>query len=794
MQSLRSLVRHPAFLLTSVIVLGISLGNQIALSSLIDTLLIAPPTAQRPSELVFARSATADYVSHPDFLAVQERSTSLSGTFGSTTYRSAGVVAGATFLNTSCTAVSGSYFPALGVSAAAGRLLGEADDHPSAAPAAVLTAEFRAKLQAKIGDLIRVNNVPFTVVGVLPADFRPIERGRSVGLWLPLTHITPFRLPQFLTNKNFQWIRVGGRLKPGVSVETAEAELKAIGGQIQAENPTGNHGMELGLRSFTSSRLAEGGVARVVLLLYGIALLLSALAFVNFAALTFLRLLTRRRELAIRLSLGATRSDISLPLLVELLVVCSLATLVGLGGAELLNTAFRLDPALAPLIDANNGGVSLRAVLPILTAAILCGTIIWALAMRFAYQPGISAAAREGQASPHRQRASLTLYATQFGIVFCLVAMAIAMVSQLRALERRELPIRTEKLLLTEVNTTLLGLAANRQAKEKFLLSVVQALRDVPGVLAVGGFTAPPLFSPGSTNILVHNDDPALSPDKNFAHYGPTTAGYFAAIGARLVEGRELADGDFVANAAKVVVINRATVRRFFPSGNALGQHLKPWSTATPHTIVGVVDDIPVSNDAKIPPQIFLPHTLVSSTSSLTYAIHVAEDSARMRNALRDALKQIWPDVSVPHVYPIQDQIDRSRIDVKLAVRVTLVIACVATVVIGFGLYFFSAYAAAQTLRQSAIRLAVGASPSRVMLEHLLAYRWALIAGAALGFGLWLAARKAGDALAVQSGPLGLFEAAVALACVTAIAVIGLCVPLRVLYRLSVYRVLSRSD
>ena len=82
------------------------------------------------------------------------------------------------------------------------------------------------------------------------------------------------------------------------------AKLKAIGVQIQAENPTGNHGMELGLRSFTSSRLAEGGVARVVLLLYGIALLLSLLAFVNFAALTFLRLLTRRRELAIRLSLG----------------------------------------------------------------------------------------------------------------------------------------------------------------------------------------------------------------------------------------------------------------------------------------------------------------------------------------------------------------------------------------------------------------------------------------------------------------------------------------------------------
>lgn len=792
-QGLRALLRSPAFLLTSTLVLGASLGNQIAVSSVVDALLFSPPTAVRPGELAFiGTTVTNGQVSRPDFLDLDERNRSFSGLFGYSTYRSAGVVANDTFLVTSCTAVSGNFFPTLGMPAAQGRLFTDEDDHVAAAPVVVLTAEMQVRLNVRVGEMIKINNEPFAVVGILPADFRAIERGPVAGVWLPLSKITPFRLAPFLTNRGFQWVRLGGRLQPGTTLDAANAELKVLAAALRDENKRDNAGMELFARKYTASRLAEGGNTRTVLLLYGIAWLLSGLAFVNFAALTMLRLLARRRELSIRMSIGATRADISWPLLVELMAVCAIAVAAGLGFAMGLMVLFQQDPGLAAAISAGGTGISGRAVATVLVAVVACGLIVWALAMRYACQPNLSAAARETLTTPHRQRVSLVLYAVQFAIVLCLVVIAIAIVGELRAIERRALPFRTEQVLLAEVNTSVLGLASNRDAKEKFFDTVLQEIRRTPGVLAAGANRNAPLTPAGSTTLILNGEDPADIPDRNFSHYSPTMSGYFEAIGVRVLAGRTFTDADMT-RSARVAVINRAAARRFWPQG-AVGQTFKPWAGNLTLQVVGVVDDIPLSTAAETPPQIFLPYCLVGNGSALTFAIHVQEDSTRVRSPLEDGFKAIWPGVGVPTLTSMAEQVALSRVDVKLAVRVALMIAGIAALVIGFGLYFFSAYSAAQSLRQSAVRLALGASPGRVMAEHLLNYRWALVVGTALGLAFLWTARSLSDLVPLASGPDAARSSLLAVVIVTGIALIGLCLPLRSLYRLSVYRVLSRSD
>lgn len=788
----RSLFRRPSFLIVSVVVLGVSLGNQIAVSSLADALLIAPPTAAHPEELVFVgATGTNGYVSHPDLLDLQERNTVFSGTFGYTTYRGAGVVSGERFVNSPCTAVSGGFFTTLGIQPAEGRLFTLDDDHPASAPVAILTPAMAAQLNATTGSLIKVNNEPFTVVGILPRDFKPIERGRATGVWLPLSKITPFRLPQFLTNRGFQWVRFGGRLKPGLTLENANAELKVLSAVLKKENSAVNFGMELFAQRYTASRLAEGGNARTIVLLYGIAWLLSGLAFVNFAALTVLRLLGRRREIIIRTSVGASRADLVWPLLVELLSVCILAVVVGFGFSFLLFNGFKLDPALAPIVAALGSGVTPGAIYSVTGAALVCALAVWGMAQRFTSSSNLALAAKEGTSSPHRQWANLGLYALQFAIVFCLVFIAITIIRELRTIERRQLPFRTNNVLLAEVNTSVVGLASNRQAKEQFLDRCLQAIRSAPGVIAAGAHTAPPLFTPGSTNIILNGEDPALVYDRNFAHYGPTTSGFFEALGVRLISGRTFTDADFVTN-SRVVVVNRAAAKRFWPEG-AVDKQFKPYP-GNPVTIIGVVDDIPRSNAAITSPEVFLPYRMVASTSSLTFAIQVQEDSLNVRTGIESALKAIWPDVGVPKVYPMADQVEKARLDVKMAVRIALVIAAIAALVVGFGLYFFSAYTAAQLLRQSAIRLAIGASPGRVVWEHLRRYRWALVAGTALGFVLSRGAVTLSDLIAIKSNVTAVQSGALAFAFVTLIAFIGLCLPLRALYRLEVYRVLSQAD
>jgi predicted permease len=687
----------------------------------------------------------------------------------------------------SCALVTGSYFPTLGAPPGEGRLLEPSDDVENAAPVAVISSELSHQRQIGVGSTIRINTFPFTVVGVLPPGYRGIERTTRVDVWIPAAQIAVVSQRSVLNNRSVQSLFAGGRLKPGGSLSAVNAELAIVARQLQAENGRVNYGMGLTAKSFTGFRYALDGSARVMVLLCALVWLLFALAFTNFFALTLLRLLDRRRELAVKVALGATRAHLARRMLGELGCIAAAAFATGSGLAWVLLRVMQHEPRMHALMATAGIHLDPRA-LAVASVLVAAGALaIWFLVMRTSARIDVLSGMKEGASAPGRQTAFGVLFAAQFAIALFLGATASAFIDALQAATNRAYPFRTENLLMFDVNFRHLGLASDRVAvAEKFL----QRLRAVPGVVAAGGGPAP-LGPLGWTNIFVDGRDPSLEPDKAFVNMSAVTGDYAAAAGIRVVRGRGIETRE-VLGGGKVVMINAAAARRFWPGADPVGHTMKPWENSVPLTIVGVLDDVPVDTTGRIVPQIFMPWGFFSATA-LTIHVAVEQDSAAVRQALAASVQDVWPHRTPPALRSIQDQIGSASADLLVAVRIIFWVSGFAMLVTSCGLYFFSAYTAAQTIKDSAIRQALGANRRHLIAAHLARYRVSLVCGCVVGLGLLAGVKPLLASLGVAAIPLTPADAALAVGLLLLIAGIGLCVPLHRVLRVNLARTLSQG-
>ncbi|MES2692221.1 MAG: ABC transporter permease [Verrucomicrobiota bacterium] len=787
---LRSFVSRPAYLIVSVLVLGVSIGAQVAIVAVLDAVLLSPPSARAPGELAFVRSSlSGGQMSFPDYKDIAERSTSFSSvasfyTSGRTALTNAGDL-----VQVRCGVASGSFFPTLQVGAGGGRLFGPEDDVTGAAPVAVITAELSRSRQLEVGSMIQINTAPFTVIGVLPEGFRGIDRVTAADLWIPVAQLTAVSPKWVTTNRGYQSQQVVARLKPDVSIETANAEVAAIAQLIHQENTKVNYGLKLHVQSFAAFRYGLDGSARTMVLLGALVWVLFALAFTNFFALTLVQLLGRRREIAVRVAVGATRAHLGRWLLGELAVVVVLALAVGTGLGAALLRLLTLDPKLSALVDTAGVRIDFGSLGVVAAAVAGCALVVWLLAWRDAGRVEVLTAIKEQATAPRRQAMFNGLFALQIAIALFLVTTAATFVDALSTLANKTYPFRTDNLLLFEVNFRNLGLQETRVAEaEKYLAR----LRAVPGVEAVGGAMLAPLDGAGGTNVVVRERDPNLEPDKGQARWIVAGDGYFEAAGIRILQGRGFTAQE-LAGAAKVVVINSALARRYWPNGDALGQSMKQWAGAQPHTIVGIVDDIPADTRSRVAePQIYTAWGQASPTS-LVFHVAVRQDSAALRRAIEASLRDVWPHKTLPALRSGREQLGLVSAELATAVRVVLWLAGFATAVTSCGLYFFSAYTAAQTTRDAAIRQALGATMADLLRAHLMRYALGAAVGVALGFALAWSARPVMAAAGIVLAPMDAVSITIAAAALAAIALAGLCLPLRRLRRLDLARTLSQG-
>lgn len=649
----------------------------------------------------------------------------------------------------------------------------------------MITAGLSRSRNLEVGSLIQINTAPFTVIGVLPEGFRGVDRAVAADVWIPVAQLAAVSPRYVTTNRGYQSQHVVARLKSGVGLETARAEVAAIAQRIHEENTKVNYGMKLHVQSFAAFRYGLDGSARTMVLLGGLVWVLFALAFTNFFALTLVQLLGRRREIAVRVAVGATRGHLGRWLLGELAVVVALALSVGVGLGAALLRLLTLDPQLGALVKSAGVRMDLGNVGLVVVAVAVAALVVW----RDAGRVEVLSAMKEQATAPRRQAMFNGLFALQIAIALFLVTTAVSFVDALSALANKSYPFRTDNLLLFEVSFRNLGLAEKRVAEaEKYLAR----LRAVPGVEAVGGAHAALLGGAGDTNVVVRDRDPNLEPDKGQARWIVAGDGYFEAAGIRILQGRGFTAQE-LANNSKVLVINSALARRYWPHGDALGQSMKQWAGAQPHTIVGIVDDIPTaSGAAPAEPMVYTVWGQASATS-LAFHIAVKQDSAAMRRAIEDSLRDVWPHKTLPALRSGRDQLGLVSAELATAVRVVLWLAGFATLVTSCGLYFFSAYTAAQTTRDAAIRQALGATMPDLLRAHLARYMVGAVVGIALGFALAWAARPVMAAAGIKLAPLKPLSVVVAVASLAAIALAGLCLPLRRLWKLDLARTLNQG-
>ena len=789
--AVRGLLKTPGFTAVVVLTLGLGIGANTAIFSLVNDVLLRELPVRDPGELVLFRnvegrdgrlSRAGENNGSVDPVTGRNASTSFSLlTFER--FRSSGralsrVFAFAPFNRMTLLIdgqpetsdmgqlVSGDYFEGLGVSAIAGRTLTDADDQPSAPPVGVISYRFWERRFNRdlsiIGKTIQVNRVPVTLIGITPPGFAgAMQIGESVDISLPLSQHGRFQ-PDRAKNRAepwYWWIRVMGRLAAGVTAEQARASLEPIFQATAREGWLAGSGRDDG----TGSRMPEvstlaadpGGQGendrrrlyaeslRVLMALVGILLLV---ACANVANLLLARGSARRREIALRLAIGASRTRIVRQLLGEsvLLAVTGTAfgTLFAYWSRGLLLGLSQFNGAPAELDLPLDGRVLGFTIAVTAGTALLFGL---APALR-ATRVDLTAEFQSGGrllGTRARSRLGQMLMVVQIALSLVLLISAGLFVQTLRNLEQVAAGFNTQGLALFRIEATPAGYP--REAFTMLQARVQERLQQIPGVRAAT-FSRVPLLAGTRANrrTTIPGYTPPAGASMNINVNG-IAPNFFTAMEIPLVAGRSFTARDDE-NAPKVAIVTHAFVRRYFADGNPVGRRItfgaNPNAPATEVEIVGVARDVKYTTLREAEPvTIYLPAPQMLDGVA-NYYVRTAGDPAAIGPAIRAAVREIDPTLPVIDLRTQEHQIERRNSQERLFARLSGFFGVAALTLACIGLYGLMSYLVLQRTGEVGLRLALGALPAQV-LRMVLRESFALVAvGLVLGLAVAYSLRR----------------------------------------------------
>jgi predicted permease len=684
--------------------------------------------------------------------------------------------------------VSGSYFPTLGMQPALGRLLAPHDDRaPGESPVAVLShAYWRTRFDASpavIDDTLIVNGRAMTIVGVAPRGFEGTTLGATPRVYVPITMraaMEPFFEPGF-DDRRAHWIYLFARLKPGVSIEEARAALnvpyraiihdkeaplqKGVSDQTMARFKAKELTVEEGLRG-QSSLHAEATVP--LILLMGVTAIVLLIACVNVANLLLVRSVARSGEMALRLSIGASRGQLVRQLLVESSV---LAALGGLGGLLLAPWTLAAIASLLPAEAATlftfqlDGRVLLFAILLTLGTGVLFGLFPALHATR----PDLLAALKGQAGQPAGARAAsrfrATLATVQIALSMALLVSAGLFTKSLLNVTRVELGVRTDNLVTFGVAPQLNGYAPEQSLA--FFERLETELAALPGVTGVTAAVVPLLANSNwSSSVRVQGFEAGPDTDRD-ARFNRVGDGYFRTLGVPLLSGREFTSAD-VAQGQNVAIVNEEFARKFNLGREAVGTRMGTGAgEELDIEIVGLVRNAKYSQvKDPTPPQFFRPYRQAEHVGFMSYYVRTSLDPEPFLATLPQVVARLDPNLPVENLRTMAMQVRENIFLDRMIGVLSASFALLATLLAALGLYGVLAYTVAQRTREFGLRIALGAAPGNVRGMVLRQVgRFTLIGGVA-GIGAALAMGHAARSLLYElqgSDPLVLAIAAVML-------------------------------
>lgn len=806
--ALRTLRAQPGFTAVAVLSLALGIGANVAIYSLIDSVLTRMLPVRHPEELVMltdpalrgisvgANTGERSLMTYPEFLQLRDQTDVFASLMAvqSAVDRWPVRVNGGPLEEIRGRMVSLEYFDTLGVPAMMGRTLG-AGDGPKPALAVISHDFWQRRLGGRenaLGANIALRQAAFTVIGIMPPSFFGETVGDRPDVWLPI-EMQPGILPgrrDLLHDdpaglQKAMWLHVFGRLRPGVPFERAQAAANVVF-QRGLSSYYASAPSEEVRRNFLNQRLrvrpaatGASGIRRefgqpltMMLAAAGLVLLI---ACANLGNLMLARATARTREIAVRMALGARRGNLVRQWLTESMMIAMAGGVVGLACAWLLRRGLLLLVSNTILLsDSADAGVLAFAFALTVATGLLLG---WLPALRTLDVDAIAGLKEQGRGLTTAGgwlRAGKLVVAVQVALSLPLLIGAGLLVRTLENLSRVELGFSKEKLLMVSVDVMTAGYEEpQRQALFERLYARVRA---TPGVLSAT-YSRHGLFSGGdaSDEVLVEGYTPHGTDDRGsrYEHIGPA---YFSTLGIPLRLGREVTERDHAAS-AKVCVVNEAFAKKFFAGRNPMGMHVTQLYGPQRNTfeVVGVAaNSRKLGLRGEIEPRYYVPVAQpIDVPRSLAFAVRTAGEPGAGVTAVRRAILAEDPNLPITVARPLAELIDERLAQDRLLARLSVAFGVAALLLAAIGLYGVLSYGVARRTGEIGIRKALGAGEGRVIAmilrESTGVLAGGLAAGTVLAFGSlrWIESRLFGLS---PSDPAAFVAAALLLVVVAMVA------------------------